>query len=189
MQFAIAGSDNKLYTGGGNDTVYLSVGGLSGPGGNHVELGNGNDSIYVTGTNVSTWDQILLGAGQDHVGIQAASGYEFYGGGGNATFDIQAGSSAILLHAHSDPYGTSMGGTDTYIFHPGGMDGNNILGFDPGDQIQLQGFTGPVTQRVQSASYGGYTSEVVFTAGSESLYILGPTAPLAPLNSTNSLWG
>ena len=95
-----------VYAYGGNDTIYLTLGGRNG-GFNTVYGDAGNDRVY---NSFEGGNDIFLGTGDDrYVGTGFSTASSYYdvvkGGAGNDTFDVST--------FHSDYYGES--GNDTFF--------------------------------------------------------------------------
>ena len=85
----IGGTNDVIYTGAGDDTVDVAIGGAL-TGFNRINLGSGKDTVFV-----SDGDRANGGSGDDYFDAIEASGYRLSGGKGDDIFDLGANGRAI----------------------------------------------------------------------------------------------
>jgi phosphodiesterase/alkaline phosphatase D-like protein/predicted AlkP superfamily pyrophosphatase or phosphodiesterase len=83
------GFNNTVFTGAGNDTVDVPIGGV-GSGNNRIDLGSGNDFIYVADA-----DRSFGSLGNDEFEASEAKDYRVSGGAGNDIFYLGTNGRAL----------------------------------------------------------------------------------------------
>jgi phosphodiesterase/alkaline phosphatase D-like protein/predicted AlkP superfamily pyrophosphatase or phosphodiesterase len=112
------GFNNTVFTGAGNDTVDVAIGGV-GTGNNRVDLGSGNDVIYIADA-----DRAFGSAGNDEFEASEAKDYRVSGGVGNDTFYLGTN-------------GRALGGDGSDKFFVGSGGGNLLSGGAGVDQFWI----------------------------------------------------
>ncbi len=120
------GRGNTVFTGAGNDTVDVPIGGAL-VGNNRIDTGSGNDVIFV-----GDGDRAFGGAGDDELDATDAKNYRLSGGAGNDTFYLGAN-------------GRALGGDGNDKFYVGTGGGNIISGGAGLDQFWIYNAETPAT--------------------------------------------
>jgi phosphodiesterase/alkaline phosphatase D-like protein len=147
------GFNNTVFTGAGNDTVDVPIGGV-GTGNNRVDLGSGNDVIYIADA-----DRSFGSAGNDEFEASEAKDYRVSGGVGNDTFYLGTngralggdGNDKIFVGAGGGNLLSGGAGVDQFWIANGDVPtvANTILDFQIGtDVIGIQGIGANATNVV-----------------------------------------
>jgi len=196
------GPDLTIRTYGGDDRVYLNLGGFNG-GNNFVNTGTGDDRVI---NSFEGDNDIVLGTGNDYyAGNGLSSEGDFYdvvsGGAGEDTFRVRT--------SHSDYYGDSDNdsfysiGLNNYF---NGGDGADFISFALQDNdVDLRGLGVHVELDNQFATTGGAREETLINiesvegtssddtligaADRNSLYGIGGNDILDGLGGADKLWG
>jgi Ca2+-binding RTX toxin-like protein len=138
------GFNNTVFTGAGNDTVDVPIGGV-GTGNNRIDLGSGNDVIYIADA-----DRAFGSNGDDTLDATDAKDYRVSGAAGNDTFYLGTNGKALGGEGNDKFYaGTGGGnllsggaGVDQFWITNGDVPtvANTILDFQIGiDVVGIQG--------------------------------------------------
>jgi hypothetical protein len=138
------GINDIVFTGAGKDTVDATLAGALASG-NRIDTGSGDDTIYVSNN-----DRAFSGDGNDEIVAQGVSGFRVSGGAGNDTFQLGGstggralgGDGADTFFATSGGGNLLSGGAGADIFNIFGSDvlsaANIILDFQTGtDKIGI----------------------------------------------------